>query len=109
MNRRTSGKGMTMPLYKPGEVYDAKRYPIYPGDLLRSFHFRGARRKRYWLYHVAVWNETESTMEMVPVSELEPTKRGRGGRCWLTPGLGVSTEIILGHGPGDYLDHTDRP
>lgn len=39
---------------QPGGVYDRKGVPIHPGDLIRSFHFIGARRKRYYLYHVAV-------------------------------------------------------
>lgn len=98
-----------MPLYQPGEVYDLNRRPIYPGDVIRSFHFRGARGKRYWLYHVAVWNADEKTMELVPASELEPQRRGRGGRVWLTPEHGAEVEIISGHGPGQVLDYEDRP
>lgn len=96
---------------KPGDVVDIKGVPIYPGDLIRSYHFTGARRKRHYLYHVAIWNSDEVTMELVPTSELEPTLRDRGGRCWLRQELAdeIVAEVISGHGPGDCLDYTDRP
>lgn len=95
----------------PGSVYDKKGRPIYPGDLLRSFHFRGARRKVYYLYHVAVWSEKWQTMEMVPTCYLEPSKPDTGGRCWLTQDAvdREQTEIIHGSGPGDLLSYEDRP
>lgn len=96
-------------MHKPGEVYDRHDRPIYPGDLLRSFHFIGARRKVHYLYHVAIWNTENATMEVVPTSELEPALRNRGGRCWLDQPLGDGMEIIGGHGPGDTLDYCDRP
>ena len=94
---------------KPGEVHDKNGIPIYPGDLIRSFHFIGPRRKRYYLYHVAVWNKDKGTMEMVPASELEPSLVGRGGRCWLMQDYMADAEVIDGHGPGDFLDYSDRP
>lgn len=97
-----------MPKAKPGEVHDKNGVPVYPGDLIRSFHFRGARRKVYYLYHTAIWNTKHETMEMVPTEELEPTKAGAGGRCWLAQDLMDNAEVISGCGPGDYLDHTDR-
>jgi hypothetical protein len=92
---------------KPGEVFDKHGIPIYPGDLLRTFHFRGKRRKIYYLYHVAVWDAKYECMSMVPVSYLEPTRANRGGQCWLSQG--IETEIIDGTGPGDFLCHTERP
>lgn len=94
---------------KPGDVHDKRGVPIYPGDLIRSFHFIGPRKRRYYLYHVAVWNSEESCMEMVPTSELEPSRRNRGGRCWLTQDLMHDAEVISGHGPGNIIDYLDRP
>lgn len=93
----------------PGEVYDKNDRPIYAGDLLRSFHFRGARRKVYYLYHVAVWNPKEECLEAVPTSELEPKLVNRGGRCRLFQDTADDMEIISGHGPGAILDFNDRP
>lgn len=93
----------------PGEVYDKNDRPIYPGDLLRSFHFRGVRRKVYWLYHVVVLREGH--LEMVPTSHLEPTEAARkgGGRCWLSPDLAAAAEIIDGYGGPGRLHFEDRP
>jgi hypothetical protein len=96
---------------KPGEVFDSRGVPIHPGDLVRRDHFRERSGRRHYLYHVAVWNEAEQAMELVPVSELEPKLRGRGGRCWLFQRTidGANFRVIYGHGPGDCLDYTDRP
>jgi hypothetical protein len=96
---------------KPGEVCDCRGVPIHPGDLVRTDHFRERNGRRHYLYHVAVWNAAEQTMELVPVSELEPKLRDRGGRCWLMEATirGSNARVIHGHGPGDCLDYTDRP
>lgn len=97
---------------KPGEGYDSKGVPIYPGDLVRSYHFTGARwRKKYYLYHVAVWDAAKERMGMVPTSHLEPTLQGFGGDCTLETYMrhSVESRVIHGRGPGDCLDYTDRP
>lgn len=99
---------------RPGEAFDSKGVPIYPGDLLRSFHFRGARRNRYWLYHIAMWNEKHETMEMVPVREAAGLG-ATGGRCWITRERmdGEQTTIIDGKcvriNGKECLDVEDRP
>jgi hypothetical protein len=93
---------------EPGEVVDRRGIPIYPGDLIRSPHFKDRRGKQWWLYHVAVWNAAKGAMEMVPASHLEPTKVDGGGRCWLNQCHAIAVEIIDGCGPGDVLDFTDR-
>lgn len=90
----------------PGECYDKRGIPIYPGDLIRSPHFQ-TKRKKYYLYHVAVFNG--EYMEMVPTSHLhEPLQQG-GGRCLLSQNLVDDAEVIHGHGPGEILDAWDRP
>jgi hypothetical protein len=95
-------------LKQPGECCDKRGVPIYPGDLLKSFHFQGARwRKKYYLYHTAVY-ENEA-MWMVPTSHLEPTKVKGGGKCLLSDDLAGEAEVIAGCGPEDFLDYTDRP
>ena len=94
---------------QPGECHDKRGVPIYPGDLLKTFAFTGSRRKKYWLYHIAVFNKRYGTMQIVPVSELEPTKRGQGGCAWLTIEQAADAEVIYGHGPGDCLDFSERP
>lgn len=92
---------------QPGELHDRKGVPIYPGDLLRSFHYVGRRRKVYYLYHTAVMRD--GAMCMVPTSHLEPTKAGGGGACLMSDGLAANAEVITGHGPGDCLSYEDRP
>jgi len=91
---------------KPGEAFDAKGIPIHPGDLLKSYHFTGARRKRYWLYHVAVYKG--ECMEAVPVSHLQPGME-KGGRYWIREAESSQFEIIHGYGPGECLSFEDRP
>lgn len=91
----------------PGQCHDAKGIPIYPGDLLRSPHFVGARKKRYYLYHVAVY--VNGYMEMVPTCHLQPDKIEGGGRCMLSDDLASYTEVIQGHGPGRIVAFEDRP
>lgn len=100
-------------LKQPGECFDKNGIPIYPGDLLRTFHFTGPRRKKFFLYHVAVFDRDASAMRMVPVNHLEPTKRdhpdSRGGNPLLSDDLASVAEIIQGYGPLPYLDYLDRP
>jgi hypothetical protein len=95
-------------LKQPGELYDKHGRPIYPGDLLRSFHFIEARyRRRRYLYHVAVMRD--GAMRMEPTAFLHSRKGG--GECLMSQELLDSNEaeIIDGHGPGDCLDFYDRP
>ena len=94
---------------KPGEVVDHRGVPIYPGDLLRTFHFRDRRRKKHYLYHVAVL--CDDGMWLIPTSHLEPTLVAGGGTYQLSQ-TGITDyeiEVIHGHGPDDYLSFEDRP
>ena len=93
-------------LKQPGQVLDLNDVPIYPGDLLRSLHFV-AGRKRYYLYHTAVF--CDGAMWMVPTSHLERTKISGGGRCLLSDDLARFVAIIHGAGPKPYLSYEDRP
>jgi len=95
---------------QPETVYDMNGIPIYPGDLLRTYHFTDARyRRKHYLYHVAVRSGRHG-MQMVPVQVLERSKRGQGGRCCLTQACASHAEIISGYGPEPiWLDFRDRP
>ena len=84
-------------------LHDKHGRQVYPGDLIRTFHFRGARRKVYYLYHTAV--SRDGGLELVPTAHLEPTKKSGGGACWASQELldGAGAEIIDGAGPnGDH-------
>ena len=92
---------------QPGEVVDKRGVPVYPGDLIRSPHFKDRRGRQYWLYHVAVYRD--GALFLVPTSHLEPTQVKGGGSCLLSQDLLRDARVIDGHGPGDCLDYTDRP
>lgn len=93
-------------LKQPGECHDQRGFPIYPGDLLRSPHFKDRRGRNHYLYHVAVCED--GAMWMVPTSHLEKTAVAGGGRCLLSDDHAAACRIINGHGPGDCLDFEDR-
>lgn len=88
--------------------FDRKGIPIYKGDLIRSPHFIGARRKMYYLYHVVV--DANGTLMLVPASHLEPSCVADGGICPLDvlPDSWAA-EIISGYGPEPYLSYDERP
>jgi hypothetical protein len=88
--------------------FDKNGIPIHKGDLLRSPHFIGPRRKQYYLYHVVV--QEPDGVFLVPASHLEPTMKKDGGICHLDA-LSDSweAEIISGYGPEPYLSYDDRP
>lgn len=78
----------------PTTLYDKNNRPIYAGDLLRSFHFTGARRRRLYLYHVAV--TVDGGLDAVPACHLEPSKIRGGGRCRIDEKMATNFEIIQG-------------
>lgn len=94
----------------PGELCDSKGVPIYPGDLLRTPHYRDRRRRQHYLYHTAVYHDDGQckAVRMVPTQYLDPSVERTGGECMLTDLAASGCEVIAGHGPGDCLDYTDR-
>jgi len=95
---------------KAGEASDRRGVPIYPGDLLRSPHFRERVRGRLvqrWLYHVACEND-DGTLQLVPTAWLNPTHLRMGGSCPVWPRTVADAEVIHGYGPGEILDFRDR-
>ena len=98
---------------QPGQCYDMHGYPIYPGDLVRTFHFAGRRRRKHYLYHVIVF-EFDSTrghgyLRMVPAQSLEPTLAKQGGNPLLSDSLARECEIVAEATVGDWLTLEDRP
>jgi hypothetical protein len=91
-------------------VFDKSGRRIYPGDLLRTWHYGSGRRIRY-LYHVAVM--LGGVLTAVPTCHLEPTRAiPRDGvyPLWLCQTDDAEKpEIIAGDGPGDILDYRGRP
>jgi hypothetical protein len=103
-----SKKSVITPWWKqPGELADKTGIPIYPGDLLRTYHCTGARRKKHYLYHVAVF--VNGYMELVPTYHLQPDQVRGGGRRILSEALASEYEIISGNGSEpDYLGYDER-
>jgi len=87
--------------------HDKKGVPVCAGDLIKSYHFTGARRKRYYLYHVASYEDGH--WMMVPASWADPNEKRDGGKCRIYQHYLEDAEVIGGCGPGDILDHEDRP
>lgn len=94
------------------ELYDKLGYRIYPGDVLRVFHFIAAvRRERRYMYKLVV--QRGETLYGVSIPEIPV----RGIDCahsyrlkwnaqadWL-----VDSQIVEGQGPGDLSCYRDRP
>lgn len=97
----------------PGDCYDKHGIPIHPGDLLRTPHFRGPRRRIYYLYHVACLMRDDETgheyLRMVPASRLDLSKRRRGGDPMLSDELASEAEVINGDHVGDAVLIHERP
>jgi len=98
---------------QPGECRDSRGIPIYPGDLLRMFHFLGPRRKRYYQYFVAVWDAPVGGMRLVPACHLDPQVRvhplTRGGSPLLDNDLAAIATIIAGCSINGCLLYDERP
>jgi len=93
------------------QAWDKKGLPIRHGDLLKVFHFTGARRKRYYMYKQA-WVLTLSDGRQVLMADhLESTTGTTEKTSYrLTAGLLENTEIIQGYQTLEgELDHEDRP
>ena len=100
---------------QPGECHDRKGVPIYPGDLLKSFHFTGGRGKKHWHYHIAVMCDgamrmvnTETFGKNVMVDGMVDCGNKLPG-CMLSHDLAAQSEVISGYGPGKILSFEDRP
>lgn len=104
------------PWYRqPGEMHDKRGVPIYPGDLLKTYHFTGARKKRYYLYHIAFYRDGHMRCQS---AQYFGTGSKDHSADILLQSLWVSdeanrtleqTEVIDGYGPGDYLSFEERP
>lgn len=87
----------------PGEIADCTGIPIYPGDLLRTFHYTAAlRRRTCYLYHVVVLRNPGSCDQglwAVPAGNLEPSRAERLGESgtFLLCSRQTSSEIISGY------------
>ena len=101
-------------LKQPGECHDKRGIPIYPGDLLKVYHYRQAkRRQKRYLYFVAIFDAEVGAMRMIPVDHLEPTirddKAHQVGMCLLNDKHARGIDVISGTGPEALMDYDERP
>lgn len=79
-----------------GELYDIKGIPIYPGDLLRTYHFTGRRNKIYYLYHVAT--KDGHGLRLLPAEWADPNCKRSGGAYYPSQkDLDGLSAIVLNH------------
>lgn len=80
-------------------LYDKNRRPIYPGDVLKVYHFTGARRKKHYMYKLAI--EEMGYFYGIDICHLATKNLDTAHRYGLRPREGIvlhDTEIIAGYG-----------
>ena len=93
-------------------IHDRKGYPIYAGDLLKTYHFTGSRKRKYYMYHLVV--AYDGGDRMISACELLVYKDkplpGCLVSCCAVNGVLYDSEIVEGFGPDrEYVDFEDRP
>lgn len=97
-------------------IYDKKGIPVRPGDLIKVYHFTGARKKKHYMYKF-VWEYTiaETGKKVLMGNHLEKGLKTDGisihNSYYMTPtGVRSDMEIVQGYNnQGDELDFNDRP
>jgi hypothetical protein len=80
------------------EYKDKKGKLIKPGCVLKIFHFIGGRRKRHYMYKVAI--EVKGELLAFDIYELALLGQEKAHRCRMMHTTPAETEIIA----GDYED-----
>lgn len=93
-------------------IHDKRGYPIYAGDLLKTYHFTGARKRKYYMYHLVV--SYDGGDRMIAACELLSYREKKLPGCLVSAtavnGVLYDTEIVSGFGPlREYIDFEDRP
>jgi len=103
------------------DIYDKNRLPIAVGDILKVFHFIGARRKRHYMYKQVIGVRTFVTgCPYLVISHLnlamdEPYHERIDGRvmmdCEIVQGMGVAlsnrAKLAKSHGGGEHKEKPD--
>jgi len=91
------------------EVYDKKGIPIHVGDVLKVFHFIGARRKKYYMYKLVKHKTKGGTRDFIDVSHLT-TPEGALFRIFAHDQVVDTIEIVQGYAPyNDGRSFESRP
>ncbi len=95
-----------MNLHNSKIVYDKRGIEVCVGDVLKVFHFTGGRRKKYYMYKIAVIRDGY-LLAADAVQLGKDYTAAINGACILDV-LG-SFEIVAGFGPKPFLSFEDRP
>ena len=82
-------------------LYDKNGIPIKPFDVLKMFHFVGARRKKHYMYKWVFERDGYLYAHHLDRS-------GEQGAFFLSQDLLENTEIVQGYGPHGSDDYSDR-
>jgi hypothetical protein len=67
------------------QYYDKNGIPILEGDLLRSYHFTGARKRKHYLYKKAIWLKSpyfpDGGLHAVAIDDLDMKPLEECHRC----------------------------
>lgn len=93
-------------------IHDKRGYPIYAGDLLKTYNFTGARKRKYYMYHLVV--AYDGGDRMINASALLTYREQKLPGCLVSTvavdGVLHDSEIVEGFGPlREYVDFEDRP
>lgn len=94
------------------ELYDKNSYPIYPGDVLKVFHFIAARRReRMYMYKLVVeMNGKLMGVSIHDIPRLGYNEAHNYPLKWNTKdGRLEDSEIVEGYGPDGLHCWRDRP
>ena len=92
---------------QPGECFDKKGYPIYPGDLLKTLYFIIDKNTKHYHYHVAAYKD--GCMRLFTPAMADPNCRPDSRLdCLMSQELVNDSEILEGGGPGDFYTFKQR-
>lgn len=76
-------------------LYDKNRRPIEVGDILKVYHFTGARRKRHYMYKQVMDRSTVGRQKPVPVFNVSHLSLKHDGYCeFIDNRILDNTEIV---------------
>ena len=77
--------------------YDETGMQIEVGDLLQVYHFKGARRKRYYMYHIAILQQSPDQIDAdFYWAGKEYHRTENKGHYWLRSVANKDTGLIKG-------------
>lgn len=76
---------------------DKKGRLIQEFDIVRIFHFRGVRRKIFYMYKIAMRNPNYKWLDLYDIHELAQLGKENAHRCTIRAAESENMEIISEH------------